>query len=186
MEELVETAAEALGSVELARKLVECFCTVTPPKSDPPLMEWMTINSRGRGGGVSVKPGNVLLNMRQLTAALADGVLSAVGVVDRPWTALIAAVVIWDRIVSCLRVEVGEVEASILWVLWLKSDEQHTFAKSGLLSTVNFQRTRYGYRPINEQELADALALLTRMRCIKESGDAARWCLRESVSVRYK
>lgn len=182
---ITQTAQGMVGSVELAKKVVECLCSVTPPERRT-AFELMTIQKGGRGGGVSVKPGNVLLNIRKLVSAVASGALTVVGSLHEPWIAVLGALAVWDSLYSGLQVELDEAEASVVWTMWLKCDDSHTLPKSGLLLRVNEQRRKFGRREMSDLEFSDVLRKLERMRCISAGGDDdSRWWLREWVRVEF-
>jgi hypothetical protein len=144
------------------------------------------MDSGGMGGGVSVKPGNVRLNMRQLVKCIASGVITIVGVVQLPWTAVFGALVIWDDLYAGTRIELSESDASVMWTLWLNRDEDHTVAERGLLQKVNEERHKYGATELTQRELDDSLQRLSTLRSIERANDESRWWLREWVRVRYK
>lgn len=73
-----------------AKEVLDNFVEITPPEKAPILIEFITLNSLGRRGGRSVKPGNLLLDRRKLFTAIASGVMSTVGVIAAPWTAFLA------------------------------------------------------------------------------------------------
>jgi hypothetical protein len=93
----------------------------------------------------------------------------------------------WDRIWSLLKVQISEVEAVLIWVMWMNCDEEHVVAESILLEKVNAERTRHSRKPITQGEFEAALATLEKMKCIQHSrNDGSKWWLRERVSVKYR
>lgn len=194
--ELVETAAVALEGAYgtplrvLAPEIVRALAEVTPPEVDDDLnltFEMLTVRPGGGRSGRSVKPGNVLLNLRKVVAAVANGVLTAVGVAAAPWTAVLGALVVWDSVYSCVEAELDDFAASVVWTLWRHADDAHTVSKAGLLELVNSERSAHNSNLLTPQQLRQALRDLERMRCIRTSdSDTTRWVLRESVRVDYR
>ena len=166
--------------------IIGCFAVITPPEYRF-VVRMVRMNEGGRDGGDSLKPGNILLNMRQLVTAIAGGVLTVIGVVQMPWTAVFGALVLWDTLYAAAKSELSERDASVLWTLWLLRDSKETVADAGLLDAVNAERAKYGRNPITEQELLDALRRLVSIGSIKRSTqDKSRWWLREWVRVKYE
>lgn len=174
-------------ALEAATKVISNFAEVTPPGKEPHVLEMITIRSGGRGGGRSVKLGNIFLNLQKLMTTLAASGLTVVGTVTVPWTAPLAAIVIWNMVWSNLKVELSEREAAILWTMWVNRDDDRCVGHVDLLDKVNSELQAYGRSSISRQELDDALETLKKMRCIEWSeSDPSKWRLRESIRVSYK
>jgi len=187
--ELAEKLRAALVSIGVtveasrALRVIESFASLQPPEHDT-RMYWLRMHLGGRGGGYSVKPGNITLNMQKLVTALAGGVLTAAGIAAAPWSAVFGALVIWDSLYSAARVDLSEEDASVMWTLWRRRDAEHTVPHDGLLASVNEERARHGRHALSEQQLADAVAKLRRIDAIEQSSqDPSRWWLREWVRV---
>lgn len=168
-----------------ARLLVQRYASITPPEHKS-VLQMVTMSVGGRGGGASVKPGNIRLDIRHLVTGIASGVLTVVGVVQAPWTAIFGALVIWDSLYAGARIELSESDASVLWTLWLLCDDKHTMAEIGLLAKVNAERGKYGRVALTQQDLDDSLQRLTRIQSIERADDESRWWLREWVRVNYE
>ena len=115
-------AYEGLDAETTARAVIDSFVQITPPEAAPTIVEFISLPSGGRGGGRSVKPGNLLLNMRKLFTAIASGVITTASVIGAPWTAPFAALVLWDRVWSGLNIDITEREAVLLWTMWNNRD----------------------------------------------------------------
>jgi len=190
--ELAQMFSKACGCfgdpIEEARasNFIDHFASITPPQYSTSL-SFMKMDPGGEGGAESVKPGNIVLNISRLVTAVASGVLTAVGVVEIPWTAVFGALVVWNTLYSAARVKISERDASVMWTLWLRRDEELTVPDAGLLKAVNAERKKHGQRPLRSTELRDALNKLKRIRSIERSSkDDSRWWLREWVRVTYK
>lgn len=171
----------------LAAEVMQHFISVSAPYKEPLSIGLITMHSGGRHGATSTKPGNVTLNMRKLVVAIASGTLTITGAIATPWALLLGALVAWDSLYSCLQLEIGEVQASVLWALWENRDENNTVAKNDVQDFVNRERTTFGQQSLNAKEIEYALEDLKRMGCIKESrSDAGRWLLCERVWVSYE
>jgi hypothetical protein len=184
--------ADALRRLEvnsadhLAGQVVREFVSLTAPYWDPPPLRFMTLQPGGLGGGSTTKPGNVTLNLRKLVRAIASGALTIGGAIATPWMLLVGALLTWDALWSCLRLEIGEDQACVLWTLWSMRDDRNTVAKAEIFEAVTRERQRFGKQLLSAQEVDYALHDLARMRCIKSAvDDPGRWWLREWVRVAY-
>lgn len=173
---------------QIAAKVINQLVKVTPPeKEDYGKIHFITLQQSGYGGARSVKAGNILLNMPKLITTLAGGVLTVAGAVEAPWTALFAAIVVWDSVWSGLTVELSEREAVTLWTLWKNRDESNCVPEAELLDKVNDELSSSGRSPISQTELNSSLEVLRKMSCISRSkSDNSKWWLREWVRVSYK
>ena len=190
---LIGEALQEIGlddAERLADQVEAHFANVTPPSVDvdielPPL-EMMTVRPGGRGGGVTTKPGNVVLNWRKLITAIASGALTIAGTAAMPWMLVVGALVTWDRVYSSAQLEINEVQACVAWSLWVSRDAASTVAKSEVFDVVNRERDNFGQQQLSVKEVDYALRDLERMGCIHQSrSDPDSWWLREWVRVRY-
>lgn len=171
---------------KVAAEIIGDFTRVTPPEKEPIGWGLFIMRPGGRGGGRSIKPGNILLNFRKLVASVAAGGLTVVGAVAVPWTGPLAALVVWDILWSNLKAEVSEREAAIIWTMWVNREDNGCVSDAELLDAVNSEFKRNGRSSISREELDDSLATLNRMGCIKRSKtDASMWWLREWVRVDF-
>src|SRR5947209_7833672 len=164
--ELVDIAERALQQQghtaadearRLATAIVENLADVEPPEAPPIVLHNIAMRSGGYGGARSTKPGNIRLNLGKFVSALASGVLTIVGVTSAPWTALFAAIVLWDQLWSSLKVEVSQADAAVLWAMWTNRDKDHEITQDGLLEKVNLEISRVGHNRITQRQLNDSL-----------------------------
>lgn len=163
------------------------YVAITPPEAPPVVIELITMRSYGRGGAVSTKPGNIVLDLRKLAVSLAGGVLTFAGIGQSPWMAFLAALVVWDSLWSGLKVAISEREAIVVWTMWLDADDGDTVPRSTLRRRVNEELEGSGKPSMASADFEQALATLLKMRCIERSQkDDTRWWLREWVSIDYR
>jgi hypothetical protein len=138
-------------------------------------------------GGVSVKAGNIRVDMRRLLVAGAQTTRDVVATVKSPWLLPLTALILWDRLWSLLSIEITDKEASVIWTMWMNCDERRTISEAGLLESVNQLRESKEHGPLTGQELQDALERLAKMGCIAPSkADPSRWWLSEWIRVKYR
>ena len=172
-------------AARLASEVVDHFASVTAPHWEA-RFELVTLRPGGLGGGSTTKPGNVVLNLRKLVVAIANGAITIAGGLAVPWVLIVGALVVWDNLWSCLQLEIGDNQACVLWTLWNGRDEDRTFPKRDVQDAVNRERSRFGMQPLGAGEIDHAIGDLVRMGCIKDAvRDPGRWWLREWVSIEY-
>jgi hypothetical protein len=191
-QEIVGQMADALEAAvgpdghRLAAVAAEHFLTVTAPYSDASPLGRITMLEGGAGGAQSVKPGNIVLNLRKLIIAAANGTITVISTMASPWLVLLGALVVWDSLWSCVVVRISEQHASVLWAMWVKRDERQTIAISDVPLSVNRERARFGRAPLADSDIALAIESLHRMRCIELfAPDPTRYWLREWVTLKY-
>lgn len=175
--------AEGLRVADIA---ADQFFAVTAPYSGSAHLEEVRMRPGGLGGASSVKPGNVFLNLRKLIIAIANGTITVAGTMVTPWLAVLGALVVWDSLSSCLQLEIGDTQASVLWGMWVSRDAKTTVAKDEVATCVNRERARFERVSLGQGEIDLALEQLLRMGCIAHfANDPSRYWLREWVSVGY-
>jgi len=152
-----------------------------------PRLEFITMSRGGYGGGITTKPGNLVLNLRTLLVDLAEVITIGAGAVNVPWLAPIAALRIWNKFWSRLNIKISEHEAVVLLTMWKNCDHNNHIADDGVLDLVNSELGSNGRSSISRQELDDSLETLRRMKCIQRSASIKnKWWLREWVNVPYR
>lgn len=175
-----------LSLQKAATEIIDNFIKITPPEREDLRMDFILLRQGGRGGGRSVKPGNLLLDMRKLMTAIASGVLTTVGIVGAPWTAPFAALLLWDRLWAGLNIEINEREAILLWVMWNNRDLNNQVFEEGLIEKVNAALESNGRPSISKQQMEDSLETLSKITAIERTTSINNgWGLRAWVRVRY-
>lgn len=171
----------------IAEKVLEAFVKTSPPEKEPVVMHLMTMRFDGRGGGKSVKAGNIILNMGALIDTVAAGALTVVGALQAPFTVPFAAIVLWNTIWRAAEVTISENEAAVLYVMWTQRDKNHEIPKEGLLERCNAHFRKVQRQPLTQRDLAHSLRTLEGIETIASSQSRpSNWCLREWVRVTYR
>lgn len=166
-----------------AEEIISNFVLITPPETEI-VMKFITFSNAGHGGGSSTKPGNLLLNFRRLVTAVAAGGMTAT--VLGPWTAVFAAILVWDTLWSGLNVKISEREAAILWTMWKNCDLNRYITEDKILESVNRDLISNGRQPLSREEVKDSLDSLSRIKCIKPvTSIENKWWLCEWASVPF-
>lgn|GEM_PF-2246436 len=186
---LIATSLQESGISDANRVTDEAilqFVDITAPIVELAPIQFLTLRSGGIGGGSTRKPGNVRLNLGSLLRAIASGSLTIAGALTAQWMLVVAALLTWDALKSCLQLDISEDHACVIWAIWNDQDENNTVAKSDVFGAVNRERSRFGKQPLSTQEVDRALDDLVNMRCLQQSrNDSERWWLKEWVNVKY-
>lgn len=185
--ELIAIAAEALGPRDrhLADRVVNSFCATSPPLDPPILMEMITVHSLGRGGGMSRKPGNLILNWRKLAGEFGDLSLTVASVATESWLIPFAALSIWNKVWTHSAIELSKDHATVLYAMWqgrnVENEISHkdAFEKSALMFSIN------GWAPLERQAFEDIICDLNSLEAIETKESVSIW-LRECVKTTYK
>lgn len=169
---------------ELAKKIVDSFCVITPPETDD-RMYIITIKSGGIGGGRSLKPGNIWLNWKKLLIDGSESILTIVGSASVPWLIPLAGLVVWNKVWSLLTIEIDERHAAVIWTLWKNRDKENRIEHDKILNLLNEELIKYNRLPMDEKELNNILSDLEKMECI-ERDEKNKWWLREWVKTVYE
>lgn len=110
-----------------------------PPEAPSAVIELVVIGRMGHGGGQSTKAGNIRLNIGKLLDALATGVLTGIGAAQVP----LAALVIWNSLWRTAQVTISEIEAGILYTMWLHKNADRDVSEDGLLEKCNALLEKY-------------------------------------------
>jgi len=184
--QLLGDESRGLDTLNIAADLVSKLCDIEPSERTV-LRREIEMAEGGRGGARSTKIGNIVLRPLKLLVMLSKGTVAVAGAITgHPWLIPFATLILWNDILSGLRVEVSEREASLLWALWINRDERHCVRKSAVQGLVNAERETYQRAPLSVMEVTDALAMLEGLRCIETSEtNDDEWWIKESVKVAF-
>ncbi|MGL5824984.1 MAG: hypothetical protein ACRCYU_09235 [Nocardioides sp.] len=175
--------AEALGDDELTTVLHSMAVV------DPPSYEYyselitITLSSTGRGGGVSRKPGNILLSWRRLFDVGPDIGVAAVGSVGQNrFVHALIGLYVWNKVWRGSEVELSEAEASVIEALWRNSAQTRKLPADDAFALTNNLRLARDAANLSRPDFERALDILVSMACIEITGDCI-W-LREWVRKR--
>jgi hypothetical protein len=168
-----------------ATALFDHYVDMTAPEAPP--TSFIRVYEGGDGGGRSTKPGNVRLNMRKLFVAAATGALTLAGATVAPWTVILGGLVVWESLYSATEIELGDVEAAVLWALWLNRDAADTVPHARVLELVNAELRKLDRPELTAGQVSAAIARLKQLDCIEPAKEAPdRWRLREWVQIEYR
>lgn len=150
--------------------IVDAFCGLTPPEYEGELpdshLEYIKFDKAGRGGGFSRKPGNLVLNWRKLLASIPEAVSIGAGAIN-PWLMMLAGLQIMGKLWSFTEIQISPLHAMTLYTLWQHCDSNHKISEEAVLPKVNQYLTENRTPALNQQELAEVINDLAKMRCLE-------------------
>jgi hypothetical protein len=185
--ELIQIATGVLDprDAQVAARIVDSFCAMSPPLDPPEFMGMITIYSHGENGGRTRKLGNLCLNWRKLAADFGDLSLTVAGTVAEPWLIPFAALSIWNKVSTHSSIELSPNHATVLYAMWngRNSNNELTEVDAFEKSAVVFKLNNWPMlaKPTFETIIAD----LESLKCIERRKPKRMIWLREGVQQTY-
>jgi len=169
---------------EAATLVVDSVAAITEPATTYS-SSYMAVGRPGTGG-VSTKPGNVLLDMRKLFPLAANSALAVAGFPAAPWLLPVAAYALWCSLKTAAQVDLTKREGAVIWTMWHNRTVSGVVKSAGLLALVNADLRKYGCPTTNRRGLEISLARLERLGSIAHPQYApSDWIIRELVQIRW-
>jgi len=187
--ELVSAATVALGpdNSKLAERLVEAFCSLSPPEQQAgPLYDLVTAHSGGYRGGETRKSGNLRLNWKRLCGEFGDIALNAAGAIAAPWLIPFAALSLWNKFWTHATIPLTKEQASSLFAMWTHCDDRHRIPTGKGLDETNSLFTVFRWPALTADDFTAILDSLEHLDCIEHDKDEQSIWLREWVKSTYK
>ena len=178
-QELIAMAKDQLG-VDMSRhaeRLVDSFCRLSPPQDPPMVMETITIDRGGRGGGRTRKPGNVVLNWRKMVRESADFVLTGAGSIAQPWLIPLAALSIFNKIWTHSTIELSKEQASCLFAMWHRCDDSHHINQDKAFEACRELFSVFQWPDLQDAQFSTVLQDLVEIQCIEISDEEVIWLI---------
>lgn len=158
----------------MARQIADALCAGFVTHTGPEVTvrpEFITLDSRG--GGVSRKPANFLLNWRKLFDAGPDALVAAGGAVPgSPFFRTLVALYVWNKVWRAMEEPISETEASVIEALWRRQPFAKRVREAVALSVTNDLRARRGADLLDPRSFSQAVDRLVALDCIElESGE---------------
>lgn len=191
VQQLKASAAESLPDENadaslIYNSLVRCgSVSIKPPLEEKPKMQFITMDPlRSYKKGNSMKPGNILLNIRKLMEAIPDMVSVGAGMTyDNLLLTVCAALSLWVKLRDIATVEISKEQAFVIVALWRDCDPDREIALDDGFAAVNSLLKQYGEPEITYLKYNMVVDSLVEMQCI-ELTEGIIW-LRESTSRSY-
>ena len=161
------------------------FVSISPPLEEPPMMQLLTMDSlRNYKDGSSIKPGNILLNIRKLIEAIPEVVSIGAGMVsDNHIVTVCGALSLWLKLRDIATINISKEQAFVIVALWKNCNSNHKISlDDGFIATNNLF-VQYGEPEIASLKYNMIIDSLVKIECI-ELTEEIIW-LREWISKNY-
>lgn len=161
------------------------FVSISPPLEEPPMMQLLTMDSlRNYKDGSSIKPGNILLNIRKLIEAIPEVVSIGAGMVsDNHIVTVCGALSLWLKLRDIATINISKEQAFVIVALWKNCNSNHKISlDDGFIATNNLF-DQYGEPKITSLKYNMIIDSLVKIECI-ELTEEIIW-LREWISKNY-
>ena len=161
------------------------FVSISPPLEEPPMMQLLTMDSlRNYKDGSSIKPGNILLNIRKLIEAIPEVVSIGAGMIsDNHIVTVCGALSLWLKLRDIATINISKEQAFVIVALWKNCNSNHKISlDDGFIATNNLF-DRYGEPEITSLKYNMIIDSLVKIECI-ELTEEIIW-LREWISKNY-
>lgn len=161
---------------------------IRPPEKEKVIIHLMTMSASGRGGGKSIKAGNIVLNMRKLVKAIAEGTFAAISSYTYPWLGILGFILLWESLREAAQIDLSENDAVVIWTMWsLRDKENDVVSENGLLDKVNDHLSNYNRVSIVQEDIDFSLINLEKIKCIiRLKSNPVTWRLVEYISHVYR
>ncbi|MBP3369532.1 MAG: hypothetical protein J6L85_02165 [Clostridia bacterium] len=161
------------------------FVSISPPLEEPPMMQLLTMDSlRNYKDGSSIKPGNILLNIRKLIEAIPEVVSIGAGMIsDNHIVTVCGALSLWLKLRDIATINISKEQAFVIVALWKNCNSNHKISlDDGFIATNNLF-DQYGEPEITSLKYNMIIDSLVKIECI-ELTEEIIW-LREWISKNY-
>lgn len=161
------------------------FISISPPLEEPPMMQFLTMDSlRNYKNGRSIKPGNILLNIRKLIESIPEVISIGAGMVcDNHIVTVCGALSLWLKLRDIATINISKEQAFVIVALWKNCNPNHEISlDDGYIATNNLFK-QYGEPEITNLKYNMIIDSLVKTECI-ELTEEIIW-LREWISKNY-
>ena len=161
------------------------FISITPPLEKPLTMQLLTLDSlRDYKNGSSIKPGNIVLNIKELIEAIPEVVSIGAGMVcDNLVITVCGAFSLWLKLRDIATVSITREQAFTIVALWKSCNSAHKISLDDGFIATNVLLKQYGESEITNLKYNIVIDSLIKMQCI-ELTEGIIW-LREWISRSY-
>ena len=161
------------------------FISITSPLEEPPTMQFLTLDSlRDYKNGSSIKPGNLVLNIKELIEAIPEVVSIGAGMVcDNLVITVCGALSLWLKLRDIATVSITREQAFTIVALWKSCNAAHKISLDDGFIATNVLLKQYGESEITNLKYNIVIDSLIKMQCI-ELTEGIIW-LREWISRSY-
>ena len=187
--ELIKILIQVLGSdtfnsSSIPEEIFSSFIKITPPEVEPTHIRFITLKNRIENGARSIKPGNLILNWKNLFDNLPNIVFTGVAAINLEILIPFAALNLWNIVWSNLKIEISINHAISLYVMWINRDRFNKISEEKAFKVANQYLKENTFSELTKKEFIGIVDELCNMACI-ELNEGNIW-LRESVKTKYQ
>ncbi len=161
------------------------FISISPPLEEPPMMQLLTLDSlQNYKDGRSIKPGNILLNIRKLIEAIPEVISIGTGMVcDNLIVTICGALSLWIKLRDIATINISKEQAFVIVALWRNCSSNHKIPLNDGFIATNDLFKQYGELEITSLKYNIIINSLVKIECIELTKEII-W-LREWISKKY-
>ena len=161
------------------------FIEVDSPEEEPPMMSFLLMDSLdGFVRGRSIKPGNILLNMKHLIDSIPNIIMRGYNIAESiPIVKVCAGLEIWKMVLKISTVEITKEQAFVIVALWKNCDHKYSVELEKGREAVNILYKKSVGEEMDKEKYNQIIDKLVMIKCI-ELVDGIVY-MKEKISHRY-
>ena len=167
----------------LIDRLFDSYVQISAPMNPPIEIRMITMDSMGRDGARSRKPGNIILNLRKLLQIVPDITITAAGVTGPTWLLPFIALHIWNKLWTGSKVDLDQKHAVTICALWKNRNNENKISEEAGFEKANLIFQQLKLPVLSKSEYTQIINDFLYLNCI-EIEEGIIW-LREWVRVSY-
>lgn len=163
------------------KQLIESAIRITPPEQ-PQFMEMIVMGRSGRGGGLSVKPGNLKLDLWSVLDAASVAVLTLEST-DAWWKLPLGLLIVIRSLKKTFSVDLSEEDAVTILAMWRAGiNRGHCASFSDIELEVNLHAQRHQRSLLSAADIRHSIGKLQTIGSIRPiAGKPDTWCVLEEL-----
>ncbi len=168
---------------DIANEIIKTCLSLTPPEKKEAVLHIITLDSSGSGGR-SCKPGNIILDWKNVAELSFEAPLVTSSMVKSPpWAYFCIVLLLLLRLIRMAEKELGEVEASVMYALWTNRSPDEKVSEDDGYKKTNAVRKVADQALLSRDEFETAINKLLKLRCIDLEEGIIR--IHERVHISY-
>lgn len=175
-EEINEILSDFFSKEEEIESIREHFftdyCIITPPIKEQYIQFFHLKSSTGEGGAKTIKPGNILLNLKSLFYDALEGGVAIFTTLENKYLLALSVLFIARKILNTRSLTISERHSITLVTLWdLRNQTNDIVLGQGLLEKVNHKFLALDKPILTQTEFDNILTDLSNLKSIRLNSD---------------
>jgi len=163
--------------------LLEQFIEVSSPILIEGQEQLVSIHENSSGGGISLKPGNIIVNWKKLSYNLPDFVITISAVTGPSWVIPFVLLNVIKMLYGVASLTLEADHATCLLALWEYNRGDTAIKESNGLLIINQFRAKNNQKPLSRAGFRKILDELESIKCVKIGHDGI--ILVEEIRIKY-